>query len=99
LGLFWTDGPFNRRGARRIIEGSLYPPREGEFVIGAEVRETLRVQLARGASLDHVDRFVIDRLRADEDERAAAWLYAWCCSDDPELARRREYTEPAAFGG
>jgi hypothetical protein len=63
------------------------------------VRETLRVQLARGATLDHVDRSVIRRLPADEEERAAAWLYAWCCSDDPELARRQEYAEPVAFGG
>jgi hypothetical protein len=44
--------------------------------------------MRRGASLEEVERQVIDPCSASADQKAALWLYAWSCMERGEQRER-----------
>jgi hypothetical protein len=44
----------------------------------ASMREEIVVRARAGEELAAIERELIDRAMADDDERAALWLLAWC---------------------
>ena len=56
----------------------------GALLHGRTAREQIDELVGEGASLDEIEREVIDASPMSEDGRAALWLYAW-----GSLARRR----------
>jgi hypothetical protein len=64
------------------------------------VRGRLRRSTPQGASADELDRMVRELADLDDDERSAAWLYAWQVARNlVETGRRERALELLGSGG
>ena len=66
--------------------------------MASELQRRVSEALAAGASLDEVERTIIDRTPLDEEQRAALWLYAEALLWQPGLRGRLDADEAALIG-